>query len=127
MKVGFTGTQTGMTPGQINALGEELKKHTISEFHHGDCIGADAQAHEIASSLGVTVVIHPPENPAKRAFKNGTLRNPKPYLDRNHDIVDEADILIVAPSSNQEKLRSGTWATCRYARKTGTKFIVLWR
>ena len=42
---------------------------------------------------------------------------PKDYLDRNHDIVDQTDLLIATPKENTEVLRSGTWATIRYAKK----------
>lgn len=45
-------------------------------------------------------------------------RPAKPYLERNKDIANEGiDGLIAAPSGWVEELRSGTWATVRYARK----------
>jgi hypothetical protein len=43
----------------------------------------------------------------------------KPYLVRNHEIVDDSQVLIAAPKEFTEQLRSGTWATIRYARKIG--------
>ena len=115
--VGFTGTQEGMSYEQTNALRQALIGAT--ELHHGDCIGADAQAHDIAREIGgIRIVIHPPTDPSRRAFKRGDIiREPKPYLERNHDIVDESASLIAAPKSDVEELRSGTWATVRYARK----------
>jgi hypothetical protein len=30
-----------------------------SQFHHGDCIGSDAQAAEIAVGLGYRIIAHP--------------------------------------------------------------------
>ena len=54
-----------------------------------------------------------------------TVAAPKGYLDRNHDIVDAADVLIAAPSGTTEKRRSGTWATVRYARKLGRTICVV--
>jgi len=39
------------------------------------------------------------------------------YLARNHFIVAYSEELVAAPKSNKEELRSGTWATIRYARK----------
>ncbi len=61
-----------------------------------------------------------------RNFSKGDeTRKPKPYLKRNHDIVDESDILIGFPSSEEERLRSGTWATVRYARKTGKRIYII--
>lgn len=126
MKIGFTGTQLGMTPLQIARLTKLLHFHKPSEFHHGDCIGADAQAHDIVETFPVRIVIHPPTNDSKRAFKwadEGRLA--KPYLERNHDIVDETDLLLVAPKSVNEELRSGTWATWRYAVKMKKPTIIL--
>ena len=40
----------------------------VSELHHGDAMGADAFAHQIAVSLGMRIVVHPPENNRYRAF-----------------------------------------------------------
>lgn len=125
-KIGFTGTQRGMTRRQVVALRQLMTGAT--ELHHGDCIGADAQADAIARIFGVPVVIHPPENPSKRAFTaqgGDTVWQPLPYLERNHDIVDECDVLIAAPKTPNEELRSGTWATVRYARRIGRPVNIL--
>ncbi len=119
MKIGFTGTQTGLSPDQRGTLYVYAATCSIKdEFHHGDCIGADAEAHDIFGLMDVPIVIHPPVNEAKRAFRKGTVLPAKDYLARNHDIVDACDVLIACPSG-KEKLRSGTWATIRYARKIG--------
>lgn len=108
------------------ALREQLSKAT--EFHHGDCIGADASAHEIAKELEIDIYIYPPINNRKRAFcctGSFKIHPPKDYIERNHNIVDNCDILIACPKSNIEELRSGTWATVRYARKIKRPVIVL--
>jgi hypothetical protein len=95
--------------------------------HHGDCIGADADFHTIALSRGLSIVIHPPENPVKRAYCSpGQVMRPKPYLDRNHDIVDSCTLLIACPSTDEEEVRSGTWATIRYARKVSRTRIIVY-
>jgi len=128
MKLGFTGTQIGMSDFQLERLRHFLAdardpnhENIEREFHHGDCIGADEEAHRLAYLAGWSIVIHPPTNTSKRAYCRdlATYLPPKPYLERNHDIVDACDILIVAPKSNNEELRSGTWATYRYAIKKG--------
>lgn len=124
--VGFTGTQEGMSDYQKRVLRASLEG--VRELHHGDCIGADAEADAIARELGITVVIHPPSDPKKRAFcaKPGdVVWEPLPYLERNHDIVDEADVVIGTPKSGVEVLRSGTWATIRYARSRGKRTLVI--
>lgn len=128
MKVGFTGTQEGMTVFQIEKLKDILSGlPDYFEFHHGDCIGSDEQAHQLVSDLTeAKSVIHPPLNDSKRAFcVSGDIKLPKAYLDRNHDIVDDTGILIVAPSGS-EKVRSGTWATVRYARRKKRRLILIY-
>lgn len=126
MKVGFTGTQFGMTVEQKLALLKFISTNRdITEFHHGDCIGADYESHILASvRKRIRIVIHPPEDPRKRANCRGRLLPPLPYLERNKAIVNNTDVLIAAPRG-PEVLRSGTWSTVRYARKAGKKVIIL--
>jgi hypothetical protein len=53
-----------------------------------------------------------------RSFCESTnILKPKPFLDRNKDIVNSCDILIACPENDIEVLRSGTWSTIRYAKK----------
>lgn len=117
MKTGFTGTQRGMTTAQWQVVGTFLR-NSHGKLHHGDCVGADAEAHDIALKLGLEIVIHPPLYDTKRAFCSGyhEIRMPKPYLSRNKDIVLETEQLIAAPGEEEEQVRSGTWSTVRYAR-----------
>lgn len=130
MIVGFTGTQCGMTSRQKERLCAKLIELDVTEFHHGDCIGADEQADNIARTIGgIVIVIHPPNNDSKRAFceRRGLSKvcEPKPYLDRNHDIVDESEMMFATPGQRIEQLRSGTWATIRYARKVKKPGVIL--
>ena len=120
MIVGFTGTRYGMTDGQCKYLEHVLKELGVTEFHHGDCIKADAQAALIVQGMeGVKIVCHPPENPTFRAYvplrPGDTIFPTRHYIERNHDIVDACEHLLVAPLHNAETQRSGTWATYRYA------------
>ncbi len=130
MKVGFTGTLSGMNDRQALKLAGFLRALSvpspIDEFHHGDCTGADEQFHKIVGDYERTY-IHPPEDSKKRAWcSSDHILKPKPYLDRNHDIVDATDVLIATPRTNHEELRSGTWATIRYAIKKEKKLIVIY-
>lgn len=131
MNIGFTGTRKGLTGYQKEELGNLFWVWSRNEpqeikFHHGGCVGADAQAHVIATTYGMTTVIHPPTNEKHQAYiVPDELREPKPYLDRNHDIVDECDFLIAAPKSEVEIRRSGTWATVRYARRAGKRVLII--
>lgn len=134
MKIGFTGTQKGMKASQAGKLYGILNEYynynlfDNSEFHHGDCYGADAQAHQIAKSFKLNIIIHPPINTSKRAFcKDYYLILPeKEYLDRNKDIVKSCELLIATPNEFREQLRSGTWSTIRFARKRKKKIIIIY-
>lgn len=42
MRVGFTGTIAGMTESQKAVLRSCLSLVGVTEFHHGDCEGAEA-------------------------------------------------------------------------------------
>lgn len=120
MKLGFTGTQHGMTSQQrIELRRFVLAGESIVEAHHGDCIGSDCSFHRLFrwAYPRAKVVIHPPDNDKKRAYCEGDVTLPtKPYLVRNHDIVDSVDYIVATPSTLTEVRRSGTWATIRYAR-----------
>jgi hypothetical protein len=120
---GFTGPRDGLTSFQrVNLLGllVELRPR---EARHGDCVGADAEMHLLCAALGVRVRIHPPDVDRHRAFCHffvpgcvDEVCDPKPYLVRDHDIVDNSDYLVATPKG-AEVVRSGTWATVRYARE----------
>ncbi len=121
--VGFTGTSDGLTRRQHESLIGVFELLNPTEFHHGDCFGADTQSHEVALKFRnhIKIVIHPPIDPKARTFcqtrEGDVILDKKEYLDRNHDIVDACSVLIATPGTMGEVLRSGTWATVRYARK----------
>jgi hypothetical protein len=116
-----------MTVGQWDSVRKLLEEFQPIELHHGDCVGADADVDALASGLFIHRVIHPPAQEVLRAFCRSTeMREPKDYLARNRDIVDESDVLLVCPRDYDEKQRSGTWSTKRYAVKQGKPVIVIW-
>lgn len=130
MRIGFTGTQIGMSQHQKEQFVLKMLELSPVEFHHGDCEGADADAHLIVREFlpNVRIIIHPPEIMAKKAcMKGDEYRKPKAYLVRNQDIVNETEFLFAAPKSNEEELRSGTWSTVRYARKVRRDIMILER
>lgn len=132
MIVGFTGTRQGMTDAQCAQVEAMLKYLGCTEFHHGDCIGADSQAAYLVHSMGnIKIVCHPPSRDIHRAFvplrANDRMFPPKSYIVRNHEIVDTCDHLFVAPKDNTEQVRSGTWATYRYARRQGRPTTIIER
>jgi hypothetical protein len=106
LHIAFTGTRQGTTERQKGALRELRGAHAGVILHHGDALGADAEAHDIAVELDCGIVIHPPDDLRQRAFKIAALnRAPRPYLDRNKVIVRETSFLIAAPAMEIEQLR----------------------
>jgi hypothetical protein len=128
-KVGFTGTHKGARLAELEALSaklQALKEAGFDEFHHGMCIGADEQAARIAKVIGFRVVAHPglAKDPTNLMYRsewdgNDEVREAKPFIERDHDIVDETEIMLATPLTHEETIRSGTWTTVRYARKQG--------
>lgn len=127
MEVGFTGSRRGMAPlarGKVQALLMLYFVHTIScTLHHGDCVGSDEEVEKLASDLGYYTMAYPASDVAERWLAKTAshlTRDPMPALQRNEFIVAESDVLIATVQGftpNAEQLRSGTWATIRYAKK----------
>jgi hypothetical protein len=128
-RISFTGTHLGMTGRQKSLVKMHLQDHfmCVGLFIHGDCIGADAQAAEIARQIGYETYVYPPVNEYHRAFTNyDYIAEPDKYLDRDKEIVELGDVLIVAPHTNYEIIRSGTWATYRYAKSIDKPTILVY-
>jgi len=127
MIVGFTGTRIGMTQEQEKVLFFLLKNFQISQFHHGDCAGADAQAHKIAEELNIFVVIHPPVENGLRAFcKVSQILPEESYLVRDRNIVDRCDLLIGTPKNYEYvKKGSGTWYTIKYGKDCNKDVLII--
>jgi hypothetical protein len=145
-KIGITGSRKGMSKKQKDFLAKFLAGSEPFELHHGDCVGTDEEAHDIADDIGASkIIVHPPSDDKLRAFcsidgglfilgtHNGTVvdtRQEKEYLDRNKDIVNESDFLLAFPNKEATHKgkggRSGTWYTVRYARSVGKKVIVIY-
>lgn len=128
--VSFTGTQEGMTKEQQASFQNLFLELNPKVLINGDCIGSDFEASTFAKMLNeeCIVVLRPCNTKNKRAFfKNGVIvSEPKPPLERNHDIVDDGQCLIATPKNMVEELRSGTWATIRYARKQNKAIYIIW-
>lgn len=131
--IGFTGTRNGMTPEQQTRVSLLLLKLGATDLHHGDCIGADDQADQIGRELGLTIYIHPPDNPKLRAWCNKrptgetwTETPPQPYLKRNRAIVDCSRAMVATPKEGAETTHSGTWSTIRYARVKRRPVHIVW-
>lgn len=128
--IGFTGTRQGMSDHQKATLRLVMTaaslEGTKNILHHGDCKGADAEAHAIAVELGWDIVIHPPVKRIMRAYcgDGAIVLPPMGYLDRDREIVRVSNFMFAAPKSDTEERRSGTWFTVRHARKMGKRVIL---
>jgi hypothetical protein len=137
IKYGFTGTRDGLNTKQkesiISLLQNDIKNNLNIEVYHGDCIGADYDFHNICRSISpnIKINIFPGFHSNKNEINNlrvycqgDSIFEPKPYLERNKDIVNNCDVLIGCPKTKEEELRSGTWQTIRYARKINKLNII---
>lgn len=128
VKVGFTGTRHGMTREQKDNLHWELftlvrdyPSGADHEFHHGDCIGADAEACEIARNQGFKIHRHPPSDPSRQAFTEFDVDYPPiPYKDRNRRIVFLTQWLIACPDKYPWVQKGGTWYTYNHCVQQGS-------
>jgi hypothetical protein len=120
----------------LEELFEELRPQ---EFHHGNAVGADFDAHKLLRFvMGKKVLIHlwPAVPEPKGSIIANDLGGPIQFhegnapLLRNRDIVDNGDELVacplILPKNAGEVLRSGTWATVRYARNKGRTIHFVW-
>lgn len=124
-----------MAQDQHEALAELANLGMLGrEFHHGDCVGADASSHYLAWRYSAKVVVHPPSDPKLRAFVHRGLYwddefivlPEKPYHERNRDIVDACDLLIACPKERGPVWHGGTWYTIHYAEKVGKPVTIIW-
>lgn len=134
--LGFTGTRHGLSGQQAKALqslllgfawGRGEGRSGECALHHGDCIGADVAAAQIARYLNIDTIAHPPIDESRRAFALSTeTREPETYRARNEAIVKESEVLIAAPHQLWEEQRSGTWMTVRMARARSKPVFIIW-
>ncbi len=129
MKIGITGTRAGMNERQFSDVKAFLQGHYQpgSEFHHGDCVGVDAEAAILAKEIGYKIISHPgPGHDGLRAFVEcDESREPQSHFKRNRTIVDTCDVLLVVPLQNEHQPRGGTWYTHDYAVKKDKSVIMV--
>jgi O-acetyl-ADP-ribose deacetylase (regulator of RNase III) len=108
-------------------IGMGLAGGDATRIHHGDCTGVDVQVAQIADVLGLRIICHPPSSTDTQGHYGGhEFREPKGYLARDRDIVDESDLLIVVPLQQEWQPRGGTWYTHDYAQKNNKPVKIFW-
>jgi hypothetical protein len=128
MKIGVTGTREGATDHQLLAVIKFMESLGEGhEFHHGDCAGVDIQVAAVAKQLGWRIVCHPPKSTEMQGhFGGDEVRQPLGYLQRDRNIVDETEMLIVVPLQNEWQPKGGTWYTHDYAKKKNKPVTVFY-
>lgn len=122
--LGFTGSREGPTEEQ-KATWEKMTIWLSGiGMHNGCAVGSDRYVLEnlpAVSSCSLWPANLDGSTWAKDFAKRHLATEILPILsplDRNKYIVSHSHGLIAFPSTDTEVLRSGTWATIRYARKT---------
>lgn len=139
--IAFTGNSSvGFTDAQRDKfilLVAARTKGKPFEFHHGDCVKADEQAHAIIKKefAGLaTVHIWPGKSarPGKlegmraNCFGEGDVMYPEmTFFARNRAMVDISDLLIGIPVADKELYHGGTWYTINYARKVKRDTLIV--
>lgn len=119
-----------MTDAQRVAVAAILDEVGVTVAHHGDCIGADAEFHDLARARsGSLIVIHPgPATDADHAGKTGDeRREPMNHMKRNKTIVTESTVVIATPFEDVEQEFGGTWKTIGMARKAKRPLAIVMR
>ena len=112
----------------LNAFLIKTNRDTKITFNHGDCFGADADAHGICrEALIRDINCYPCNLSNQRAFTDAKqIGDPLPPLERNRIIADGCDVLIACPATGHEEQRSGTWATIRHRDRMQGRYIIIW-
>ena len=132
MTVGFTGTRKGMTPDQVRVISDLLDKLGTKGpkvAHHGDCIGADTDFDALSKNRGYWVIGHPSDLSTRSYCKVDECREVKRPVVRDHDIVDDVEIMLACPKGFTEEKwpqHSGTWTTIRYCWKVKRPLVIVY-
>jgi hypothetical protein len=131
IKIGFTGTRSGMSKKQEKETLEILDKHNdnIDVTIHGGCVGADMDFHTLCEAYVRWVYPgHFNNRPFDTTYRGeyedaDFIADSETHFKRNRAIVDDSDLMIATPYNNNQK--GGTWYTINYAKKVGKKVIIL--
>lgn len=139
LHVGFTGTRHGMSEPQRRAVADRLTVladiHRVPIVaHHGCCVGADEEFHEICRQpdIRARIIGHPgpdwPDGELCARVLCDETRPPGAYMKRNAAIVTASRIMIAAPlqddpirgalgTGRRAAVWGGTWRTIGMARR----------
>lgn len=131
--IGFIGEERGMTDGQ-----RETTRHLLKVLHgnnygiarHGMAEGAVDEFHVMARQQGYYITGHPGcdtngEVASKTHLVCDETQDPKPFRERNKDIIFASDSIIAVPHTAIEPPRTATWAAVREALRQGKQMWVV--
>lgn len=122
MIVAFTGTRFALTLKQTRALKSLLDQLGLNEQDtvlHGCCTGADTEFHKMCREKKVRIIGYPAYTEQEKLADECDSRHGISYdpLVRNRQMVNGADLVIGAPNTMKDQIRSGTWMTLRHCKK----------
>ena len=123
MILGLTGARAGFTEPQLRAVRGAVAI-LPDRIVHGGAVGVDEALDRWFRLLGLPsdrIEVYPASGERARVAANrgGIVHPVMSPLYRNRLIAKRCDWLLACPSTQVEGLRSGTWATVRYARAAG--------
>lgn len=137
MRIGFTGTREGLTDPQLawlyTAFEDGTADGTLTEVHHGACVGADATVHALALEYKLPTHVWPPTNSkylaleCVKAHPLVIVHYRMPYLIRDREIVRATTGLIALPKHDEQPDRmlwGGTWYTVDFAERMNKPVII---
>ncbi len=130
--LGFTGTRAGMTAAQRDAL-PGVTSPFPDRVVFGGAVGADEEfglfvmTRWEGSVVTCALEVYPASADRWKRWVPyaATLAAPMPPLARDLLIVKSCDRLLACPGTMTEIIRSGTWATTRYARKARKRITIV--
>jgi hypothetical protein len=119
MIVTVTGTRHHVSRQQCDWVWETLTSIGATEMHQGACTGFDEYCHMVGLKLGLTIVVHPPNDGRWMMqpdwnHENVTVLPAAPYHERDRNMVDASAFVLGAPLLPRNGT-SGTWYTLDYA------------
>lgn len=132
LHVGFSGTREGMNEFQKKHLAHWLREFMLKSklhedlwLHHGDCVGADVEAHITAREYGYYIYKHPPIDGKLSANMPSDREDPPySYSGRNQRIVLATHVLIATPKKDSG---GGTWNTIQHAINNNRPRVIIHR
>jgi hypothetical protein len=129
MIVTYTGTRNGMTDAQKRqvtlALRALMDVQAITVCQHGCCVGGDVEFNAICKEIGLKTVGYFVRGPLCAGEIADENHERWGHIRRNHEMVDDSEVVIGAPPTADEQQRGGTWSTIRYGRQCKRLMLVI--